>query len=539
MGFGITQNTTNKYIFNFIIPLFIFLSVIYLFFENLFVVRSFGLVFILSGILIVLLSSISAFSFENGLLLLLFLTSVINSLPVVILKKGIVYPLILFAFLGFVLGGIFKISRIELDMLYEDIKFKILNVFIILFTITITVSVFFTILNGFNMFDLEDSGIHIYNVGFSMGTSIDSLQFSLEMYLNYIITFILLFLLIRRLKISRLFLIKLFYTLFIANIVVFLVFLYQVFIDHSFGNQPNYTNANQINSTMAGPNTYGFFLVLNIGMFIAFLFYLNKRKQKILCMIMLFILPFQILYSGSRTSLIGLGVFVALAASYSVVSILINFSRGRKIIKNDLLVLGAVIVLLVIIPLSFSFFLLKTDLLDDTNILEPALLARLSNNLAQAKEGGSLTKLTSGRTIIWPQAIRAIRDYPLTGAGIGNFALELSNYLKLSGFDLVLVDYALNTYLQILAENGIFSFIFFAGFYTALLSIIFSNLKKIKETEDRKFLMIMIFIIFSSLIMFIFNSGTNACEGQIIYSFILVLLLLLSYNLRKTEHVKI
>ncbi len=532
------QNNTNKYIFNFIIPLFIFLSIAYLISKSIFSINAFNPVFIISVILIVLLLNISTFSFEGGLLTLLFLSCVINSVPVIIIKTYMFYPVILFSFLGFTLGGVFRTSRMEMSQFYKDIKFKILSIFIILFTITITISVFFTILNNFNLFSLKNSGIHIYNIDVAGGTSIDSLLFSLEMYLNYIITFILLFLLVKRLKISKLFLVKLFYTLLSANIVVFIVFLYQVFIDHSFGNQPHYVDMNQLNSTMIGPNSYGFFLVLNIGIFTAFLFYLDKRKHKVLCMIMLFILPFQILYSGSRTSLIGLAIFVALVISYFLVSFLVDLIKKRKKDKNYILVMVAVMVLLVIIPSLFSLFELKTDVLDDKDILEPSMLKRLSRNAEQVQQEGSLTKLVSSRNIIIPQSIEMIKDYPLVGVGIGTFPLELSNYLKLSGIDLKIVDYTLNTYLQILSENGIFSFIFFVGFYITLFVIIFKNLKEIGVVRNREFLIIIIFIIFSCLVMFNFIPGTNYYEGQIIYSFVLILLLLLSYDFKKIEHEK-
>jgi O-antigen ligase len=530
------QSDTNKYIFKFLIPIFIFLSVVYLISKNLFSINSFGSVFITSAILLVLLLNISTFSFEGGLFALLFLACVVNSLPVIILERFMFYPIILSAFLGFVIGGIFRTSGMKMSKFYEDSRFRLLSIFIILFTITITISVFFTISNSFNLFGLKDSGFHIYNVNVIGGASIDTLLFSLEMYLNYLITFILLFLLVKRLKISRLLLVKLFYTLFSANVLVFFVFLYQVFVDIGFGNQPHYAEMKQINSTMIGPNAYGFFLVLNIGMFTAFLFYLNKKRHKILCMVMLLILPFQILYSGSRTTLIGLAVFIALVVSYFLISFLVDLARKKEKNKNYMLVILAVIILLVIIPSLFSLFDIKTGFFDNNDILRPSMLGRLGRNLEQAQEEGALTKLVSSRDIIIPRAIEMFRDYPLTGIGIGVFPIELSNYLRAAGIDLGIVDYTLNIYIQILSENGIFSFIFFAGFYVTLFAIVFNNLKKISSNRNKNFLIVIIFIIFSCLVMFNFIPGTNYYEGQIIYSFILVLLLLLSYDFRKMEN---
>ncbi|MCJ7666526.1 MAG: O-antigen ligase family protein [Actinobacteria bacterium] len=487
-------------------------------------------VFIVSVILIILLSYASIFSFENSLLILLFLTCVINSLPVIILDIEIFYPIILFAFLGFVIGSGFKTPEIGLGSFNKDIRFKILSVFIILFTITITISVLFTILNNFNLFHLKNLEIHIYNIDVAGANSLDAILFSLGMYLNYIITFILLFLLIKRLKITRRFLTKLFYILFSANILVFFVSLYQIFIDQGFGNQPHWINAGRINSTMINPNSLGFFLILNIGIFTAYLFYLNK-KQKFLCLLILLILPLQLLYSGSRTGLLGLAIFALLIIFYFSISILVNLIKNRRKNKNDIMILATTLLLLVIIPLSFSVFLIKTDILKN----KPILSERIKNNIEQTQEDNSLTQISSGRNIILPQAVNMIKDYPLVGVGIGTFPLELSNYFKLTNVDSKMVDYTLNTYLQVLSENGIFSFVFFIGFYITMFTIIFNNLKEIHEIKNRKFLIIILFIIFTCLIMFNFVSGTNYFEGQILYSFLLILLLLLSYDLKDNE----
>jgi O-antigen ligase len=531
------KKINDKYILNFLIPFFILLSVIYLMVKNLATFGGFNQILIVSAVLVILLLFISVFSFERGLLVLIFLTCVINSVPVIIMKQNLLYPLILFAFLGFVLGGRFRASETEAKLFEEDNKFKILNFFIFLFSITITISVVFTALNNFNFFNPGEQGICIYNINVIGSTSLSALIFSLEMYLNYIMTFILLFLMVRKLEMTRRFLLRLFYTLFIANLVVFFVFIYQVFFDKGFGNQPHWIGTEQLNSTMLGPNSYGFFLFLNIGIFTAFLFYLDK-KHKILCLPVLLILPVQIIYSGSRTSLMGLVIFAVPVISYLLFPALVNLIKKRKVSKNDVQVAVTVLILIIIVPLIFSLVMLKTGMDWDSDIVKPSMLLRLGKNIEQLDSDDPLLGITSGRTIIWPQAVNIIRDYPLVGIGIGTFPLELPNYLKLAGSDLRIVDYTLNTYLQILAENGIFSFLFFVGLYVTLFLIIFNNLKKIAAAKNKKFMVIFIFIIFTCLVMFIFASGTNSYEGQIIYSLILILSLLLSYDLKNTAYAK-
>jgi O-antigen ligase len=319
--------------------------------------------------------------------------------------------------------------------------------------------------------------------------------------------------------------------------VVFIVLIYQIFVDSRFGNELRWVKLGRLNSTMPGPNSYGIFLFLNIGIFTSFLFYLsnyrkgNNKKHKILCLLMLLILPIQILYSGSRTSLIGLVVFAALIILYFLIQALRDFFKKRKVNGNDIQIAIAALVLLIIVPLLFSVFISNLDIPDDSSIVKPSLVIRLTKNVEQVQEGATLASISSSRDIIWQQAINVIKDYPLVGIGIGVFPLELPNYLKLAGSDIEIVDYTLNVCLQILAENGIFTFIFFAGFYITLFSIVFYNLRKISSAKNKKLLYILIFIIFSCFIMFNFIPGINYSACQIIYSFILIILLLLSYNL--------
>ncbi len=67
------------------------------------------------------------------------------------------------------------------------------------------------------------------------------------------------------------------------------------------------------------------------------------------------------------------------------------------------------------------------------------------------------THSSEGRTALWREGIGVVRDYPLTGAGMGGFQTAFLKYKALEGQ--FVVDYAHNDYLQGLAELGVIGFL--------------------------------------------------------------------------------
>lgn len=71
------------------------------------------------------------------------------------------------------------------------------------------------------------------------------------------------------------------------------------------------------------------------------------------------------------------------------------------------------------------------------------------------------THSSEGRTALWGEAVGILRDYPLTGAGMGGFQTAFLKYKVLEGQ--FIVDYAHNDYLQGIAEMGFVGFLIPAG----------------------------------------------------------------------------
>lgn len=74
---------------------------------------------------------------------------------------------------------------------------------------------------------------------------------------------------------------------------------------------------------------------------------------------------------------------------------------------------------------------------------------------ALKKDGGLFKEISSGRSTLWGQGISMFKDYPISGAGLGAYIIELPNYYAKNEIDSNLIDYVGNYYLQILSELGI------------------------------------------------------------------------------------
>ena len=128
-----------------------------------------------------------------------------------------------------------------------------------------------------------------------------------------------------------------------------------------------------------------------------------------------------VMISASRSGVIGLAA--ALAAS-------VILSRGHHVPHTRRWTIFQA-VLLILVVVSFANF--------------DALSARVDETIQDMQAG-------RGRTAIWHDAERLIRDFPLTGTGAGTFGSAIGPYqTALPGFSLV---NAHNHYLQLAAEGG-------------------------------------------------------------------------------------
>ncbi len=201
------------------------------------------------------------------------------------------------------------------------------------------------------------------------------------------------------------------------------------------GNMKFWISKGQINATFKDPNSLALILSAFIPLLLGMLLGAGKRRRLFLGLLLgmaLFIFPL----TGSRISLLGLagGVAGFLMLALSAVQ--------QK--KNRRLVFIFIFLSVVLVSASLFFSLApKTQ-----------LAVRFQRTWKLIGQGDSLRKVFTSRLDFWPAAWKMMKEYPISGVGVGGFIVELPNYLKMAGPRYQYTDSAENYFLQIASELG-------------------------------------------------------------------------------------
>ena len=180
-----------------------------------------------------------------------------------------------------------------------------------------------------------------------------------------------------------------------------------------------------ITATFKHYNDFGAYLVVVLSL--AFVYSFKDKKHFIRFLFLIIILFFCILFTYSRGAWLGFLSSVLFS----------SFFLKRKYF--------------IFLVLFFLVFI----------IFNPMLRERLIFTFSNTGD--------AGRFCLWKATILMIKDNPFLGKGIGTFMDYLPIYDKELGYQ-----YAHNSYLQIAAETGVFSLLFFVLF---IFSILYTNIK--------------------------------------------------------------
>ena len=297
---------------------------------------------------------------------------------------------------------------------------------------------------------------------------VESLR-ALTFLLNYFIAFINIYILLKEVKIKK----------FIVNIVVILFSIellasYLPYIIDYVNSSGNIILRSQRYSGLTGNvNIASFSLLMKLPIILYVLIKTNSFIKKGLCSLLLFLsahLIFSILIT--RAAILSYFIIVALFIVYL-------FFRRRILIKDFLL-----IILPLVLTVSFNFFNLKED----------NFVNRI-NNITTEND-----RSTAQRIDFWQNGLSEFINNPFLGVGIGNWKITSSkDYLsKMKGY--VVPYHPHNDFIEIAAETGIFGLLFFS---LLLLYPIFVYLKKHKNES------VFLFVVFLSLLAYLFDSFVN------------------------------
>ena len=203
------------------------------------------------------------------------------------------------------------------------------------------------------------------------------------------------------------------------------------------GNTPFWVELRQINGTFKDPNSFAAFISACVPLFLGAVFTVPKRNRiALICLIVICLFVFPSI--GSRSGFAALLVSVSALAVFGVNrfwgNLKKNFVPAGLAILGICLILGGVLI-------AGKDSILRQRLNLTANVFHRGIIDEDFLNM---------------RLQLWSGALRMMREYPLTGVGIGAFIIELPNAeRRQESGKMVPTDSALNYFLQTGAELGV------------------------------------------------------------------------------------
>jgi len=479
----------NKIRIVFIISSLIYLAVFFFFYYKYVpLIKSFQIALV--PILFAMLA-ITSINIEWGILFFVFAFPLINNLPYFFGIFGHVphAPTALVLFLVFLLGWLVNNSFYNQKIILNHPIFKPL----ILLSLIMVISGIITFFRYANFFPILSDRIYELIVNVNMVRAGGAVMSDVFNFLNYLTGFLLFVILFNNIK-SKAFVNKLLIVISISTLMFLLFSLLQKYFTSNLGNMPYWVNANQINSTFKDPNSFGACISALLPLFLGMFFFLPKHLKIFFLFFIVFAL-FVFPFSGSRSSFLGLIISIGLF----FLLLLLNTKKSPK--KK--------------FALAISFLLITALVIGSIAFLSKgsSLVKRLSLSMEMLSNKDTLNTLSTGKINVWTIAFRMIREYPLTGVGLGAYIVELPNYGKLMGLPHKETDSAENYFFQIGSELGVIGIFLVFWLFIEIFKQIRRSYKEVASDDKHKFILIgAISGLVSLFINYLFHSYIGSFE---------------------------
>jgi len=414
-----------------------------------------------------------------GTLYFVFTFPLINNLPYFF---GIHEPLphaptalvlFLFYFLGYLCRRGF--SQIE-----EPFDQAIVRPFA-LFSLLIVISGLITFFRYANFFTFLSPGIYELTTnlyGVRAGGAIMSVVF---FSLNYLTGIAFFFIFLNTAK-SRDFIKKALAILCLSTFISLSFGLFQHLKNMKFGNNPISINQGLINATFKDALSFGAYLAMIIPLTLGVCFAFKGIIRLFSFSIVLFSL-YMVLFSGSKSGLLSIMISLILLLILSLI-ITLNLIKAKSISFKKINWATFFIIFLVITTflggIRFKNYLNK-------ELAASRTLSRVKSLFKQE----NLKSFFYGRAdTLWKMAIPMIKDYPLSGVGIGGYIIESSNYSKRYAIDIGTPESAENYILQVGSELGLIGIILVLWILWEIIKQVRRSYLKIPPTDNYKFILI-------------------------------------------------
>jgi O-antigen ligase len=468
--------------------------------------------------LLVAILIVTFLKFEWGLLSFVFLFPLINNLPYFFkYYEHIVHaPISLVVCLVFILGYLLNVTWKNPRAGYPLSLENPLGLLFLLICVS-------TVITGWrytNCFPFLSDHLNEIVVNADRVRAGGAIMSSVMTCLNYISGFALFLILMRMDKPKEM--IRKISWMLVFSAVIYLGFaLFQAMVNPQIGNTPYWASAKQINATFKDPNAFGAFEGAVIPIFLGMSLWVKGGKKILLWAISLLSF-FVVAFSGSRSA------FIAMAVSLVLFFVMFVVEENRQPTRNHPLKKYGFVVMIIAF-LGFAAFSHNS-----------VLGKRLSWSMDVLSKADPIGQLFTGKIGLWKNASLMMKDYPLSGVGIGAFIVEVPNYYLKTDPAKKNVDSAENFFLQIGAELGIPGLILTLWLCWELGRRIFNRWgEREGNREDRIITIAAVAGIGSLFVNFVFHSYIGSFEVKYIFWILVAVLFMKRENENGSENIKI
>lgn len=472
----------------------------------------------------------TSLSIRTGTLSLIVLIPLTNSLPN--FYNFPAFSPLLFFFYAYILGFL-------LHQILHPAQMNMRNPFFLPVagaSAVLVISMLLTFWRYTNFFPLYLNSIYDFAVNVLNVTAGEALRRVLFDFLNYLAGFIWFAILINVLKTKEV-IKKAVLGLGLSTALSFLFGFIQAFRNPELGNSEFWINKSQINALFTDPNALGVYLTLVIPLFAGAYLTFEKAWKPLFALIILggvFLIP----HSGSRSGFLGVVVVFVLFIVFSV-KIIIGLHKSKPQLFKKVLLSVALLILIIVVTFAMLF-----------STRDSVLSQRIIQSIEALTQSNSWAKILHGRQQFWESSYHMIKEFPVSGTGIGTYTVELPNYyLEHAIFPTMTsayhrhvrptgahVDTAGNYYLQVASELGLVGLFFYCWiFWLIIKKIAVANFKQNSNSEWRPLKAGLSLGILGLLFIFLFGVHTLSFEIQLTFWLCVGLLAALSFD-RKEEY---
>lgn len=223
--------------------------------------------------------------------------------------------------------------------------------------------------------------------------------------------------------------------------------LFQRIFDLEFGNNLISINHGLINATFKDALSFGAFLSMVVPLFLG-VFFAGRGAVRVFSLVVVILSLYMLFFAGSKSGFIGVILSLCL---FFLLAIKMTYKRKEKPIFLSLRKIWSspIVISVLILAIILGYIIINKDLSNSKTI----------TRLNYLFEHGVVNLTMKMRGPLWEAALLMMRDYPISGVGIGGYIIELANYSEMHRTAIQAPQSAENYFLQVGAEFGIIGLI--------------------------------------------------------------------------------